>query len=80
MPTMTQEALLSEWTAEGWASYTLPLGPGGLTWTPPPKRPLADPVREAYLSSSGAYYQRACDLSLGATPHRPSTLPPQPEP
>ena len=37
---------------------------------------LAESYREAYLSAVGASYQRAFDLPLGATPHRPSTLSP----
>ncbi len=45
MPTTIEEALLPEWTEEGWGSYTVPLGPNGLTWTPTPRRPVADPVR-----------------------------------
>ncbi len=41
MPTTIAELLLPEWTEDGWAAYSLPLGPKGLTWKPPPKRPVA---------------------------------------
>ena len=46
MPAAISEIeLLPEWTGEGWASYTVPLGRRGLTWVPPPRRPVAASVR-----------------------------------
>lgn len=45
MPTMIEEASLPKWAEDGWAPYSLLLGPKGLTWTPTPRRPVADPVR-----------------------------------
>lgn len=43
MRTTIEEMLLPQWTQEGWASYGVPLGPKGLTWTATARRPVPDP-------------------------------------
>ncbi len=57
---LEREALLPAWTDEGWAAYTVPLGPRGLTWKPQPRRrPVADPVRAERASIDKALAELA---------------------